>query len=831
MTIKIQGDKITFPDDSEQTTAYDGSSGGGIPEAPVDGKQYGRQDANWTEVTGGGGDSPSPVSFQAYCSTDAQVFAGDVTAQVGFDVFEWDTNSGFDSATSSYTPNVAGYYQVNASVAQQSENMLRGNTSIWKNDSVVAYASNLSETGMKTNSPVNTVVYCNGVDDKLYVKFNPAMSGGGLTSQINSSSLGTYFNATLMQGVSGSGGGGGDATPPVTFRSGSINTGQTPPVGADFKIAFGTPATSEGGTFDGTYFTPNTEGWYQTSGSVFISATDTTRVGCLIQKNGSSQLGSFTQGTSILGGGSSSTSGLVYCNGTTDKLSLAIVCSEAVSALGGTPNTIWFSASLSTGGSSSGGGTTDILPVLYSGVVNADGTVKEGTGFTSTKTTTGKYLVTLDKPVSESSSINCNANLDKGFVGYVINSSTEIEFNTLNAGSGGSIVLDREFSFTVTGTETIAVGGGSGGSYTPEKMVWKDETGIKVGNTDYTNTNDVPIYLDVTMTSAADTGWRKADLYIDGVFIKTCAKGPYTVVDASQNDIRSLSFIVPSGSVYRINSTSSSIQKWWEARMPVAIGTGGTTTPLLLSGITPDDTPNFSIASYTKLANGEMTVDVVKDKKYIITGGSQITVNNTVGSNTVGYWKVVLDNTDDTPINTFVASTTGSGGVGTYTPIERSFIYIATETKSLVISAYVKVGGASASAGFKDNKVRIQEVAETTGGSGDSIWTDVDGDAVLEDGFVKVKRNSQEININPSYGGAGGNAIIESNDPIGLMSNSNLGLTVGTDGQVYINTSLTVNGQAFNIADLPSLPDAVLATDEVRVQRDGVDYKTTADKL
>ena len=120
MTIKIQGDKITFPDDSEQTTAYDGSSGG-VPEAPVDGKQYGRQDEEWTEVTGGGGDSPSPVSFQAYCSTDAQVFAGDVTAQVGFDVFEWDTNSGFDSATSSYTPNVAGYYQVNASVAQQSE--------------------------------------------------------------------------------------------------------------------------------------------------------------------------------------------------------------------------------------------------------------------------------------------------------------------------------------------------------------------------------------------------------------------------------------------------------------------------------------------------------------------------------------------------------------------------------------------------------------------------------------------------------------------------------------------------------------------------------------
>jgi hypothetical protein len=34
--------------------ASEGGTGGGIPEAPIDGKQYGRQDATWTEVTGGG---------------------------------------------------------------------------------------------------------------------------------------------------------------------------------------------------------------------------------------------------------------------------------------------------------------------------------------------------------------------------------------------------------------------------------------------------------------------------------------------------------------------------------------------------------------------------------------------------------------------------------------------------------------------------------------------------------------------------------------------------------------------------------------------------------
>ena len=152
---------------------------------------------------------------------------------------------------------------------------------------------------------------------------------------------------------------GGEASSPVTFRSGNVTAGQTPTTNADYSIQFETPETTEGGTFDGTYFTPNTAGWYQLSGSVFISAPTSSRVGCIIQKNGSSQLGSFNQGITALGGGGISTSGLVYCNGTTDKLSLAIVCSEAVGAIGGTTNTTWFSAHLVTGGSSSGGGTAE----------------------------------------------------------------------------------------------------------------------------------------------------------------------------------------------------------------------------------------------------------------------------------------------------------------------------------------------------------------------------------------------------------------------------------------------------------------------------------------
>ena len=48
---------------------------------------------------------------------------------------------------------------------------------------------------------------------------------------------------------------------------------------------------------------------------------------------------------------------------------------------------------------------------------------------------------------------------------------------------------------------------------------------------------------------------------------------------------------------------------------------------------------------------------------------------------------------------------------------------------------------------------------------------------------------------------------------------------------VLTDSGLTVHGVAFNIADLPELPDALVATDEVRISREGTEYKATVDKL
>lgn len=43
----------------DRVTDLEEQGGGGIPEAPIDGKQYARQDGAWAEVVGGSGGTPS----------------------------------------------------------------------------------------------------------------------------------------------------------------------------------------------------------------------------------------------------------------------------------------------------------------------------------------------------------------------------------------------------------------------------------------------------------------------------------------------------------------------------------------------------------------------------------------------------------------------------------------------------------------------------------------------------------------------------------------------------------------------------------------------------
>ena len=633
MTIKIQGDKITFPDDSEQTTAYDGSSDG-IPEAPIDGKQYGRQDAEWTEVTGG------------------------------------------------------------------------------------------------------------------------------------------------------------DETSPVTFRSGSINAGQTPPVGEDFKIAFGTPATSEGGTFDGTYFTPNTAGWYQVSGSVFINAPTSSRVGCLIQKNGDSQLGSFNQGITAVGGGSASSSGLVYCNGTTDKLSLAIACSDTVGALGGTPNTIWFSAILSTGGSSSGGGGGSYTPEKFVWNDETD-TRLTGTTYTNTNdvplyvaissgsggdgTSTGFYTFYLD---------------GVAFSGGVGGDTTVYDNSLYIVPAGSTYMVD----ITRTGIiyhwqeakMPVAIGTG-GGSYTPEAMVWKDKTSDRATGGLYTNTNDVPLDVIVGLQHPSPTS--QSTIKIDGVIF-----GYIGMQSGASGTIfpTTTSFTVPSGSTYQISDisgTNSTIQTWFEAKVPVAVGTGGKTVAFR-GNLSAEQT--VTTGTYAKVNLTTTSIDT-----------DSALVDGTFKPSVAGYYQVngsVHQNCSPDSTNTIsaiykngVMESKGSAVLSdtAYLSNVSDVIYLNGTTDYLELYASVTSTGTCTIASYSANT--FLSAVLVSGGSGDSIWTE-EGDTASHDGVVKLTRNSNIMYINPDLSDTGETSTIESqNLPLTFTVGGNEAMTIAKNGDIDVTGATTLN--------------------------------------
>ncbi len=59
--------------------AGSGGGGGGIPEAPNDGSQYGRQSLGWTKITvGGGGITDAPVNGKPYARQDGGWVALDI---------------------------------------------------------------------------------------------------------------------------------------------------------------------------------------------------------------------------------------------------------------------------------------------------------------------------------------------------------------------------------------------------------------------------------------------------------------------------------------------------------------------------------------------------------------------------------------------------------------------------------------------------------------------------------------------------------------------------------------------------------------------------------
>jgi len=133
--------------------------------------------------------SGNQPAFSAYQSS-SQTLSSATLTKIQFQTEEFDTASAFDNATNyRFTPLVAGYYQISASVnASTTTNIML--TTIYKNGT--RYKDGTFVSG--TISSVSSLVYLNGSTDYVEI-YGYLTVGQGLSATIN----GTWFNGAMIR--------------------------------------------------------------------------------------------------------------------------------------------------------------------------------------------------------------------------------------------------------------------------------------------------------------------------------------------------------------------------------------------------------------------------------------------------------------------------------------------------------------------------------------------------------------------------------------------------------------------------------------------------------
>ena len=134
-------------------------------------------------------------AFSAY-SSSATTLTNNTFTKVLFDTEEYDTNSNF--ASSRFTPTIAGYYQINSTVAMAS-GTYKNELAIYKNGSAYKYGTYPNQVTSDTAfASISSLVYFNGSSDyvEIYAYQN---SGGALNTQTSGAS--NWFNGAMVRGA------------------------------------------------------------------------------------------------------------------------------------------------------------------------------------------------------------------------------------------------------------------------------------------------------------------------------------------------------------------------------------------------------------------------------------------------------------------------------------------------------------------------------------------------------------------------------------------------------------------------------------------------------
>jgi hypothetical protein len=123
-------------------------------------------------------------AFSVYKASGAQTVTANVLTKVTWNNELFDTNNNFASST--FTPTVAGYYQVNACI------VTAGNTQLtfYKNGSLYQYVGVASTNAYAVGS---TIIYCNGSTDYIEVY---ALS---TSTTIYANQTETWFNGSMIR--------------------------------------------------------------------------------------------------------------------------------------------------------------------------------------------------------------------------------------------------------------------------------------------------------------------------------------------------------------------------------------------------------------------------------------------------------------------------------------------------------------------------------------------------------------------------------------------------------------------------------------------------------
>jgi hypothetical protein len=139
-------------------------------------------------------------AFSAYLTSN-QTLSATTWTKVQCGIEEFDTASCYDKDTNyRFTPNVAGYYQVNGNVQTSSASSLT--CSIYKNGSEFKRGINLttgSATLYTTGAGVSALIYLNGTTDYIEMYAYTNNSSGGANVLVGNSALVCYFQASMVR--------------------------------------------------------------------------------------------------------------------------------------------------------------------------------------------------------------------------------------------------------------------------------------------------------------------------------------------------------------------------------------------------------------------------------------------------------------------------------------------------------------------------------------------------------------------------------------------------------------------------------------------------------